>query len=96
VRARRRLRFPSGRPVEVALVQLGGRIVLDEFVEGRRTARIDVPGFRPAGGRIVTFEAYAEEGAEQLGIYVEYANEGSARLLDHFYGAFPGEFEFVD
>lgn len=97
VRVRRRLRFTNGRPVGIALVGLGDRFVLDEFVDGRRSARIDVPDFRPAGGRILDFEVYAEPAFPQvLGIYMEYANEESARIIDHFYSAFPREFSFVD
>jgi hypothetical protein len=97
IRARRRLRFESGRPVEVALVELGGRFVLDQFMRGERTARIDVPDLRPSeGGRILEFEVSAEADREQLGVYLEYANEESARILDHFYDAFPRQFHFID
>ena len=53
---RRRLRFASGRRVEIALVSLGNRFALDEFLGGRRTARIGVPAdMRPGAGRILTF-----------------------------------------
>lgn len=97
VRARRKLRFTSGRPVEVALVEVGPRFVLDQFIDGRRTARIDVPGFRPSDeGRLLDFEVYAEADREQLGIYIEYANEQSARILDHFYAARAREFQLID
>jgi Protein kinase domain len=97
IRARRKLRFESGRPVEVALVELNGRFVLDEFLDGRRSARIDVPGFIPSKeGRLLVFEVYAEADRDQLGIYIEYANEQSARIRDHFFAARPREFEFVD
>ena len=37
----------SGRSVEVALVQVGRRFRLDEFIGDRRRARIEVPGMRP-------------------------------------------------
>jgi Protein kinase domain len=95
--ARRKIRFESGRPVEVALVEVGGRFVLDQFIVGRRSARIDVPGFRPSEeGRLLDFEVYAEADREQLGIYMEYANEQSARILDHFYAARPREFQLID
>jgi hypothetical protein len=97
VRARRTLRFESGRPVKVALVELDGRFALDQFIDGRRTARIDVPGFLPGDeGRLLVFEVYAEADREQLGIYIEYANAQSARILDHFYAARPRAFELVD
>jgi serine/threonine-protein kinase len=95
---RRHLRFTSGRPVEVALVSLGDRFALDEFLDGRRTARIDVPAdFRPGEGRILTFQVHVPPATpEALEIGIEYARTDSARILRHFYGAFPREFEFVD
>jgi len=81
----------------VALVALGQRFVLDQFIGDRRTARIDVPDFNPRAGRIITFEVYVEEAEPAaLGIFVEYAAEDSSRILDHFYAAFPREFEFVN
>ncbi len=97
VRRRAALRFESGRPVEIALVAIDRRIVLDQFIAGRRTARIDVPGFRPENGRILTFETYVEKSEpEQLGIYLEYLNEESARVQTHFYAAIPRRFNFVN
>jgi hypothetical protein len=95
---RRRLRFTNGRPVEIALVSLGDRFALDEFLEGRRTARIDVPtDFRPGEGRIVSLVVHVPPATpEALEIAIEYARTDSARLLSHFYGAFPHEFEFVN
>ena len=94
----RRLRFTSGRPVEIALVSLGDRFALDQFLGGRRVARIQVPAdFVPGAGRIFTFEVLAQPStAEAVDIFIRYARTDSARLLHHFYGAFPREFEFVD
>jgi hypothetical protein len=97
VTARKSLRFTDGRPVAVALVALGNRFVLDQFRDGRRSARIDVPGFTPNGGRIILFDVYAEEGVpEQLGVTIEWAAEDSARIVDHFYAAFAREFDFIN
>jgi serine/threonine-protein kinase len=97
VRTRRSMRFRNGRPVGVALVALGQRFVLDQFIGGRRTARIDVPDFNPREGRIITFEVAVEEAEPAaLGIFIEYAKENSSRIIDHFYVAFPREFDFVD
>jgi hypothetical protein len=96
VRARRKLHFTNGRPVEIALVAVGERLVLDQFLGGRRTARIDVPGFRAKGGRIILFDVGATGDPEDLYINVQYANEESARVLKHYYAAVPHEFEFVD
>jgi hypothetical protein len=97
VRARRKLRFANGRPVEIALVAIGDRLVLDQFLGGRRAARIDVPDFRAKGGQVILFDVYAEEDEpELLYMNVQYANEESQRILKHFYAAQPHEFEFVD
>jgi hypothetical protein len=97
VRARRKLRFTNGRPVEIALVALGNRFAFDEFIDGRRTARIDVPGFRPGeGSRIIELEVYAEAAPQQLGVYIEFNNGESARILSHFYDVYPREFQFIE
>ncbi len=96
VRARRRLQFTNGRPVEIRLVALGNRFAFDEFIDGRRTARIDVPGMRPDDGRIIELEVYAEAAPEHLGVYIEFSNDESSRILDHFYDVFPREFAFID
>ena len=96
VEKRRRLRYAKGPPVEIELVSLGGRYVLDELLQGRRTARVDVPGFFPGKGDIVTFDAYAEEAGSGLGVYMEYEAVNSARVLQHFYAAFPHEFQFIN
>jgi hypothetical protein len=96
VRARRRLKFSNGRPVEIRLVVLGDRFAFDEFIDGRRTARIDVPGFRPFKGRILDLEVYAETAPQQLGIYIEFNNDESARILNHFYGVYPREFQYIE
>jgi hypothetical protein len=92
---RRRLTYSGGRPVEIALVSLGDRFVLDEFLDGRRSARIDVPAdFRPGEGRIITFEVSAPV-PEALDLAIEYVRTDSARILRHFYGVFPREFEYI-
>jgi serine/threonine-protein kinase len=96
VKDRRRLRYADGPPAEIDLVDLGGRYVLDQFVRGRRTARIDVPGFFPGHGDIITFDAYAEDAGSGLGIYLEYVTTNSARVLNHFYAAFPNELDFIN
>jgi hypothetical protein len=96
VRARRRLHYSNGRAVEIALVTLGDHFVFDEFIGGRRTARIDVPAFRPKEGRIIELEVYAEEAPQQLGIYIEFNNDESERIRSHFYAVFPREFQFIE
>jgi hypothetical protein len=94
---RRRLRYQSGRPVEVVLVALGGRYALDQFLGGRRVARIGVPpDFRAHHGQIRKFEVLPDATVDALGVYLEYARTDSARLLSHYYGVSPHELEFVD
>jgi serine/threonine-protein kinase len=95
---RTRLRFNSGRPVEIALVALGDRFVLDQFLNGRRTARIDVPAdLGPETGSIVTFYVAPNPGVqESIGIYIEYRPTGSARILNHYFGTSPHGFDFVN
>ena len=94
---RRRLRYGNGQRFELALVSLGERFALDQFMDGRRVARIDVPAdFRPDDGRILRFAAQVHSrDVDVADIVVEYARTDSARLLSHYYVLFPREFEFV-
>jgi Protein kinase domain len=96
VEERSRLRYADGPAVEIDLVATGGRYVLDQVLRGRRAARIDVPGFLPQHGDVITFDAYAEEAGSGLGIYLEYVATNSSRVLNHFYAAFPSGFQFVN
>lgn len=89
------LRLKDGRHVQVAVVAVAGRLVLDEFVDGHRTARSEVPAFRPPG-RIITYQVNVDDTGEGLQIYIEYAREDSTRILDHFYAADATKFEFVN
>jgi serine/threonine-protein kinase len=95
---RHSLRFTSGRPFEITLVALGNRFALDQYLGGRRVARIDVPAdFRAGEGRILAFKAGTYPGQQDAGgVYMEYARNESARILTHFYGFHPREFEFVN
>jgi serine/threonine-protein kinase len=95
---RRSLRFTSGRPFAIALVAIGDRFALDQFLGGRRVARIDVPpDFRAGDGRLLAFKAGADPAQEEAGgVYMEYARNESARILTHFYGFHPREFEFAN
>jgi hypothetical protein len=97
VRARRKVRFPNGRLAEIVIAHVGNRLVLDEFLEGKRTARIDLPGYSPAvGGNFITFQVSDEGTPLSLGIYMEYVNQESARVIQHYYSVVPNEFEFVN
>ena len=94
--ARRRLTFTDGRSVRIALVELGDRVVLDLFSGGRRAARIGVPGFRP-GGRLINMAALNYEDSDAAGeVGVEWVNDNSARVREHYYGVYPRNFEFYD
>ncbi len=94
--ARRRLTFSDGRQVRIALVELRDRLALDLFARDRRVARIDVPGFRP-GGRLINIAALNYEDSEAAGeIGVEWVNDNSARVREHYYGVYPRNFEFYD
>ena len=87
--ARRKLHFNNGRAVEIDIVQLGNRFVLDERLEGSRTvaARMDIPGW-VAGGHVITFHADPEgDTPDALGIYIEYVPADSSRVLSHYFGA---------
>jgi hypothetical protein len=91
--ARRRTRYLEGRPVEIDVVAVGKHLLLDELLDGRRAARIGMPGFR-AGGRIVTLEV--TPGEDSVDVYVEYVGADSARILSHFGTAEPRGFFFVN
>jgi hypothetical protein len=88
--------YTNGTQAQIELVRVGGRYVLDERIDDRRTARIDVPGFIPDHGDVITFDVYAEDEGAGLGIYMEYVATNSARVQNHFYAAFPHEFQFVN
>jgi hypothetical protein len=92
----RRLRFSDGRSSRVALVALPGEIALDEFRGGRRRVRMTVPGALP-GGRPVTFNLdHSPTEPDELGVYVQYVNPDSARLVEHYVLIRPDRFQLVD
>jgi protein kinase-like protein len=93
---RRRVRFTGGRPVEIDLVKVGSRYVLDDVLEGKRTARIDLPGFR-ADGQMITFDVTPSGGLPgNVEIYMQYVGLESSRIRSHFYGADAHAFEYVN
>jgi hypothetical protein len=97
VHGRRDVRFTDGRTVQIALVEVGHHFALDQFLGGRRTARINVPDFHPGEGQVLKFGVYSEPGLHnQLGIELQYVATDSARLIRHFYDGFPREFIFVN
>ena len=94
--ARRSLTFTDGRRVRMELVELRDRLALDLFRGARRVARVDVPGFRP-GGRLINMAPLNYDDSEAAGeVGVEWVNDNSARLREHYYGVYPRKFEFYD
>jgi hypothetical protein len=91
--ARRRARFLNGRGVEIDVAEVDKQFVLDELFDGRRAARIDLPGFR-AGGRIVTLELTPAE--DSVDVYVEYVGPESARIVAHFLPADARGFDYIN
>ena len=96
VRRTVRARYNNGRPAVFKLVDLPGRMALDLFRDGKRVARLQLPGLRPGNGRIVGLqvEPAEESAAEQIGIAIDYANGGSARILSPYVVAYGREFEY--
>ena len=75
--------------------QLSGHHPLARVLGGLQ--RWSAPGGEPsAGGAVVTLDVYAEDAPQEVGVYVEYVNDESARVLNHFYSVFPRAFEFVN
>ena len=94
--ARRPLEFTDGRRVTLALVELSDEVVLDLFRRGRRVFRIGVPGFLP-GGRLINMSTLNYEDSEAAGeAGVEWVNNNSARVREHYYGVYPRALEFYD
>lgn len=95
VRERRPLKIsePPTR-VELALVEVGQRVALDVFQQGRRRARMFVPDMLPGGQPIelgaVTFPG---EGFGEANTW--WVNQNSGRLIFHHFTVFPRELELV-
>ncbi len=94
VRERKKLKFRDGRSVEVALVEVGGRVVLDLLTRRGRAARVTVPDLR-SGGQIVRFSTLRYDNEPALGeTSVQWVNKFSGRVFEHFFGVDPRGFEF--
>ena len=89
VRRRGTLRL-DGRAIQLSLVRVGQRFVLDQHAGGRRLARIDVPGMRP-GAEVVRFLA-AAWAPDAGGLDVSFVNEESARVVPLTYQVLRGGF----
>ncbi|MBJ7520866.1 MAG: serine/threonine protein kinase [Solirubrobacteraceae bacterium] len=92
VRARRESTL-DGRPIEMALVEVDGRLALDLVQSRRRLARVEIPGAR-ARAAVARFVA-AEWSPDQTGVDIDVVNEGSARVVQHTYAAFDRQFELI-
>jgi hypothetical protein len=80
--------------VEVAVVEVGGRVALDLFQGRRRRARMFVPGLLPDGQPIdLDSYTYEGEGASEADLW--WVNPNSGRVIFHIFSVFPREFEFL-
>jgi serine/threonine-protein kinase len=94
--ARKRLTFTDGREVTLELVELEDEVVLDLVRSGRRVSRIGVPGFLP-GGRVINMYALNYDDSQAAGeAGVEWVNNNSARVREHYFGVYPRALEFYD
>jgi hypothetical protein len=82
-----------GHASEIAFVRVGSTFALDQFIGGRRTARIEVPGMRP-GAQIVRFAAAAWS-RSQTGVDLHYVNVDSARVIQRSYVVTPTGFTLI-
>jgi hypothetical protein len=92
--ARQRRRSLDGKRFEIDVVSLGDRMFIDERLDGPRLARMELPGFR-APGMVITFNV-DPSGTDGVDLYVEYVRMGSARVLQHYYGADERGLSFVE
>ena len=98
-------RLPAGRvierssarlgsqPIDVAVVDVGGRYAVDELAGGRRLARVQVPEMRPD----VAIARFAVEAwsPEQVGVDLHFVNEDNARVVQRGYVITAGGFTLI-
>jgi hypothetical protein len=80
--------------VEIAVVEVGGRVALDLFDEGSRRVRMFLPGLVP-GGKPVELEAVTYEGEGSAEADLWWVNPNSGRLTFHLFAVYPRELEFL-
>jgi predicted Ser/Thr protein kinase len=80
--------------VDVAVVEVGGRVAMDVFDDGRRRARMFVPGLLPGGQPIdlQTF-TYPGEGAAEAGLWWVNLNDG--RAIFHNFSVYPRQIQLL-
>jgi hypothetical protein len=88
-----RISEPPAR-VEVAAVEIGGRVALDLFQDGQRRARMFVPGLLP-GGQPIDLDSYTYEGEPAAEADLWWVNPNSGRLIFRFFGVYPRELELL-
>jgi hypothetical protein len=94
--ARRLARPPGGRRMDIRVVEVGSRYVLDSFLGRRRLARIDLPDFVAGVGEVVGFVTYVNAGDPDVEVTLEYQRHDSARRLSHYISALPREFVYYN
>ena len=94
--ARRLARPPGGRRMDIRVVEIDGRLVLDQFFRGRRLARLDLPDFLPGVGKVVLFDTYVNAGDPDVEVTLEYQRHDSVRRLSHYVSALPREFVYYN
>ncbi|PTL59002.1 hypothetical protein C7Y72_04735 [Paraconexibacter algicola] len=85
-------RLPDGRRVRVALVEVGGAVVVDLFRGGVRRARSVVPDLRP-GGEVVEFKAFESPGNDSQ-LNVGWRNPGTRSDIAHYFGLLAESLEY--
>jgi hypothetical protein len=80
--------------VMLELVEVGDRVALDLRRDGRRTARMFVPGLI-ARGEPVNMKTYAFEGQDLTEVGIWWVNPNSGRLIFHFFNASRHQLQFV-
>jgi hypothetical protein len=94
VRKRAAVEISKPRSIaNVELVEVGNRVALDLVRDGRRLARMFVPGAVP-GGDIGDLKFFSFEGESFSEIAVFWVNPNTGRLIQHFYTVSAREIEF--
>jgi Protein kinase domain len=88
-----RISEPPAR-VEIAAVEIGGRVALDLFRQGQRRARLFVPGLLP-GGQPIDLDSYTYAGEPAAELDLWWVNPNSGRLIFRLFGAYSRELELL-
>jgi hypothetical protein len=80
--------------VEVAVVEVGGRVALDLFQDRRRRARMFVPGLLP-DGQPIDLASFTYEGEPAAEADLWWVNPNSGRVVFHFFHVLPHELQLL-